>query len=430
MIFKTIQKLTNSQTNNDNQQQTTNRRAMAAHVYVENSAESPDGQYKNTPFILDGALRVYIEKDNAIFLSEKYIMDGEEQYEKKNIPEAIHSLKNALQVVQHGSKMFKTTHTPEPIGLKLNLRTTHMLLGTIYFNLGLKTESFEHYKKGLKIQEKIKKNDYIASKILFHYACLLFETNSFDEANVYVKEFSKSMNARLGDLTSCLYVTAYMIFGTFFFHKKHYEGQCLDFAKKANYIVLQIQKNKKCQDSECNKCAKTTKPEEVAYTHENLAHILAKLQKHDEALHEFIRAFEFRAEHKLSLKGALERLEFFVKHKRQNPTFMAALQQLHQKYQDTQTALVRHSYEATCPTCKRTSTKPLLLCSQCRTVRYCSVECQKADWKIHKPHCLDIVKGKKAQEQEQEEQEKPQQAAPAPAPTQEKDNYEDPTNDD
>mmetsp|Transcript_6353 Transcript_6353/g.12586 ORF Transcript_6353/g.12586 Transcript_6353/m.12586 type:complete len:184 (-) Transcript_6353:7-558(-) len=27
-------------------------------------------------------------------------------------------------------------------------------------------------------------------------------------------------------------------------------------------------------------------------------------------------------------------------------------------------------------------------CSQCRQVAYCSVDCQKADWKRHKPDCL------------------------------------------
>ena len=30
----------------------------------------------------------------------------------------------------------------------------------------------------------------------------------------------------------------------------------------------------------------------------------------------------------------------------------------------------------------------LLQCSQCKTTRYCSKECQRLHWKVHKPACL------------------------------------------
>jgi TPR repeat protein len=37
-------------------------------------------------------------------------------------------------------------------------------------------------------------------------------------------------------------------------------------------------------------------------------------------------------------------------------------------------------------------------CSRCRLVYYCSRDCQKADWKVHKPKCNDAVKEKAAQD--------------------------------
>lgn len=42
-----------------------------------------------------------------------------------------------------------------------------------------------------------------------------------------------------------------------------------------------------------------------------------------------------------------------------------------------------------CATCHKTSTEtgPLKRCGRCKTAAYCSVECQKADWKTHKPNC-------------------------------------------
>jgi len=43
---------------------------------------------------------------------------------------------------------------------------------------------------------------------------------------------------------------------------------------------------------------------------------------------------------------------------------------------------------AVCMFCNTTKSKhSMKLCSQCRTTFYCSKECQRNDWKTHKPHC-------------------------------------------
>ncbi|CDR95872.1 MYND finger domain protein, putative [Babesia bigemina] len=42
-----------------------------------------------------------------------------------------------------------------------------------------------------------------------------------------------------------------------------------------------------------------------------------------------------------------------------------------------------------CENCKKEETKqePLKICSRCKKVKYCSVECQKEDWRFHKRIC-------------------------------------------
>ncbi|KAL2066841.1 hypothetical protein VTL71DRAFT_1265 [Oculimacula yallundae] len=45
---------------------------------------------------------------------------------------------------------------------------------------------------------------------------------------------------------------------------------------------------------------------------------------------------------------------------------------------------------ATCATCQKPQSDlptPLKHCAKCKTTQYCSVDCQKSDWKIHKRTC-------------------------------------------
>lgn len=53
------------------------------------------------------------------------------------------------------------------------------------------------------------------------------------------------------------------------------------------------------------------------------------------------------------------------------------------------------STEEECATCHKPSTpeSPLKRCSRCKTATYCSVDCQKVDWKSHKQHCAGPTQG-------------------------------------
>lgn len=47
--------------------------------------------------------------------------------------------------------------------------------------------------------------------------------------------------------------------------------------------------------------------------------------------------------------------------------------------------------ESKCRNCERTkhvSGADLSVCARCRVVKYCSVECQKAHWNVHKKECV------------------------------------------
>ena len=56
-----------------------------------------------------------------------------------------------------------------------------------------------------------------------------------------------------------------------------------------------------------------------------------------------------------------------------------------------------------CLKCGAATTKagnPLLRCSKCKTVNYCSPDCQKKDWKKHKQMCKQVQEeGKQAQDE-------------------------------
>ena len=50
-------------------------------------------------------------------------------------------------------------------------------------------------------------------------------------------------------------------------------------------------------------------------------------------------------------------------------------------------------FEKKCAACEKKKSAELKLqkCSRCTSVRYCSVACQKQDWKAHKPRCQEIA---------------------------------------
>jgi ankyrin repeat protein len=54
--------------------------------------------------------------------------------------------------------------------------------------------------------------------------------------------------------------------------------------------------------------------------------------------------------------------------------------------------LQRHEDGISCRRCGASRAAGMLRCSKCRGVRYCTRECQKADWKQHKHVCVDIAK--------------------------------------
>jgi len=49
---------------------------------------------------------------------------------------------------------------------------------------------------------------------------------------------------------------------------------------------------------------------------------------------------------------------------------------------------LKQLYPSPCQICGNITTK---ICSRCRFIFYCSVECQKADWPAHRPHCANSI---------------------------------------
>ena len=52
----------------------------------------------------------------------------------------------------------------------------------------------------------------------------------------------------------------------------------------------------------------------------------------------------------------------------------------------------RHLGEALCARCGKPGATGMLRCSKCKSVRYCSRECQRSDWKQHKLRCKEVSK--------------------------------------
>lgn len=48
-----------------------------------------------------------------------------------------------------------------------------------------------------------------------------------------------------------------------------------------------------------------------------------------------------------------------------------------------------HPYKNKCDTCGNTD-KPVLVCSKCQFVQYCSKHCQRGDWKRHQTECTKM----------------------------------------
>jgi MYND finger len=51
----------------------------------------------------------------------------------------------------------------------------------------------------------------------------------------------------------------------------------------------------------------------------------------------------------------------------------------------TSTAAAANNMTDSCNTCGKTSS--LMNCKRCKSVAYCSADCQRLDWKTHKPSC-------------------------------------------
>ena len=55
-------------------------------------------------------------------------------------------------------------------------------------------------------------------------------------------------------------------------------------------------------------------------------------------------------------------------------------------------APITDGYEITCGAAGCVKTKKLQICAQCKTLKYCSRECQRAHWKVHKAVCEQYKK--------------------------------------
>jgi len=98
--------------------------------------------------------------------------------------------------------------------------------------------------------------------------------------------------------------------------------------------------------------------------------------------------------HMCVYSGNYEGLLLLLKQKNINKEVLNAKQQTPLQMAEERDAqpLVDALLGAVCARCRGSSdggskAPTLLVCSRCKRRRYCGVECQKADWKSHKPHC-------------------------------------------
>lgn len=68
--------------------------------------------------------------------------------------------------------------------------------------------------------------------------------------------------------------------------------------------------------------------------------------------------------------------------------------------QSENTGIVEDESKGTCAADECPVAKGLRMCTGCREVKYCSVNCQKSHWKAHKSYCREVRRRKKEKEKE------------------------------
>ena len=90
----------------------------------------------------------------------------------------------------------------------------------------------------------------------------------------------------------------------------------------------------------------------------------------------------------------LERDAMFQEMARQNPTQRhfewggSESQKIYEKVAQGPKTKSGRSELYTCAFCGVSKTEKLMICSRCKSISYCSKECQKSHWKAHKKECV------------------------------------------
>jgi hypothetical protein len=64
----------------------------------------------------------------------------------------------------------------------------------------------------------------------------------------------------------------------------------------------------------------------------------------------------------------------------------------HQSDSELETLLKSKCKMCACCGLPKSKSSEMRMCSACRAMYYCSVECQKKHWSLHKPFCVKIAK--------------------------------------